>query len=174
MKTLLRALILLLVVLWLGGVMFFPVVAASAFILLPDTHAAGSVVGHCLRILHYEGLFAGMLIVLLLLAAHSVRTFTRSVTAPVIVTLIMLALTAFSQFSIIPRMEKDRIAAGGVIDAVPPSDPSRIDFNKLHGLSEKVEEGVLLAGIVLVVLLASSMGAVPFRKSDTPLPARQN
>src|SRR5579885_1996468 len=69
MKTLLRALILLLVVLWLGGVMFFPIVAATAFSSLPDTHAAGTIVGKCLRILHYEGLFAGVLIIVLLAVA---------------------------------------------------------------------------------------------------------
>ena len=52
MKTALRALILLLVVLWLGGVMFFPIVAASAFGSIPDTHVAGTIVRNCLRILH--------------------------------------------------------------------------------------------------------------------------
>jgi hypothetical protein len=29
-----------------------------------------------------------------------------------------------------------------------------VAFNRLHGVSEKVEEGVLVGGIVLVVLLA--------------------
>src|SRR5580700_3824249 len=118
MKTALRALILLLVVLWLGGVMFFPIVAASAFGSIPDTHVAGTIVRNCLRILHYEGLFAGALIVVLLLIAQTVRALPRSVAAPVIMTLLMLALTAFSQFWIIPKMEGYRLAAGGAIDAV--------------------------------------------------------
>jgi hypothetical protein len=156
MRTTIRALILLLIVLWLGGVMFFPIVAATAFTYLPDTHAAGTVVAHCLRILHYEGMFAGAVIVLLLLTAQFIKAVPRSVAAPVVMTLIMLGLTAYSQFSIIPRMEHDRIAAGGAIDAVPASDPNRIDFNKLHGLSEHVEEGVLLAGVILVVLVAAN------------------
>ena len=154
MKTAIRALILLLVVLWLGGVMFFPIVAASAFGSISDTHIAGTIVARCLRVLHYEGLFAGAVIVLLLLVAQLVRALPRSVAAPVVVTLLMLALTAYSQYSIIPRMEGYRIAAGGAIDAVPPDNPNRVAFNQLHGVSEKVEEGVLLGGIVLVVLLA--------------------
>ena len=154
MKTAIRALILLLVVLWLGGVMFFPVVAASAFGSISDTHIAGTIVAKCLRVLHYEGLFAGAAIVLLLLVAQLVRALPRSVAAPVLVTLLMLALTAYSQYSIIPRMEGYRIAAGGAIDAVPPDNPNRAAFNQLHRVSEKVEEGVLLGGIVLVVLLA--------------------
>jgi hypothetical protein len=154
MKTLLRAVILLLVVLWLGGVMFFPIVAASAFGSISDTHLAGTIVAKCLRILHYEGLFSGSVIILLLLVAQTVRAVPRSVAAPVIVTLLMLGLTAFSQYSIIPKMEGYRIAAGGTIDAVPVDDPNRVAFNKLHGVSESVEEGVLVGGIVLVVLLA--------------------
>jgi len=156
MKTAIRALILLLIVLWLGGILFFPVVAATAFGTLSDTHAAGTVVGKCLRILHEEGFYAGPLIVLLLLFAQVIKAVPRSVAAPVVMTLIMLALTAFSQFSIIPRMERDRVAAGGVIDAVPPNNPYRIDFNRLHGHSERVEEGVLLAGVFLVILVAAN------------------
>jgi hypothetical protein len=66
----------------------------------------------------------------------------------------MLGLTAFSQFWIIPKMENYRLAAGGAIDAVAPDDPNRVGFNHLHIVSERVEEGVLVAGIVLVVLLA--------------------
>jgi hypothetical protein len=154
MKTFLRALILLLIVLWLGGVMFFPVVAATAFTSLPDTHAAGTIVGKCLRILHYEGLFAGTLLIVLLLAAHRVGAYRRNVSFPAIFAFVMLALTSFSQFWIIPKMEGYRIAAGGAIDAVAADDPSRIAFNKLHIVSERVEEGVLLAGIVLVALVA--------------------
>ena len=156
MKTAIRTLILLLIILWLGGVLFFPVVAATAFGSLPDTHAAGTIVGKCLRVMHYEGLFSGAVIVLLLLVAQFIKAVPRSVVAPVVMTLIMLGLTAFSQFSIIPRMENYRIAAGGAIDAVPRNDPNRMAFNKLHGVSEKVEEGVLLAGVVLVILVAAN------------------
>jgi hypothetical protein len=156
MKTLLRALILLLVVLWLGGVMFFPVVAASAFGSIADTHVAGTIVRKCLLALHYEGLFAGALIVVLLLIAQATGALRRSVIAPVLVTLLLLGLTAFSQFWIIPRMEGYRIAAGGAIDAVDRNDPNRVAFNKLYGWSTKVEEGVLLGGVVLVILLAAN------------------
>jgi hypothetical protein len=154
MKTFLRALILLLITLWLGGVMFFPVIAATAFTSLSDTHAAGTVVGKCLRILHYEGLFAGTLLIILMLAAHRIRAYARNVLLPVIFAFVMLALTAFSQFWIIPKMEGYRMAAGGAINTVAADDPNRVAFNKLHVVSERVEEGVLLAGIVLVALVA--------------------
>lgn len=156
MKTAIRAIILLLIVLWLGGVMFFPIVAATAFGSLPDKHAAGTIVAKCLRILHYEGLFSGAIIVILLLVSQAVGAVHRSVIAPVVLVLIMLGLTAYSQFSVIPRMEHDRIAAGGSIDAVPLTNPYRMNFNRLHAESEHVEQGVLLAGVIFVILFAAN------------------
>lgn len=157
MKTLVRALLFLLVSIWLGGLLFFPFVAYYAFTTTTETHIAGTIVRKCLLTLHYEGLFAGALIVILLLVAQSIKALPRSVVAPVAVTLLMLGLTAFSQFSIIPRMERYRLAAGGAIDAVGQDDPNRVAFNRLHVASTNVEKGVMVAGLVLVVLLAANV-----------------
>jgi hypothetical protein len=155
MKTLLRTLISLAIVFWLGGLLFFPVVAAVSFSHLPDTHAAGTVVGACLRILHQEGLFAGALLVVLFVAGSVTGMYPRQMLrGPLLMVVIMLTLTAISQFAIIPRMETYRIAAGGVIDAVPKSDPNRAGFDRLHSVSTYVEEGVMIAGLLLVILLA--------------------
>ena len=143
--------------------MFFPVVASAAFSTLSDTHAAGTIVRLCLHTLHAEGLVAGTLLVILLLVAGASRAYGRSLIGSVAVTLVMLALTAFSQYSIMPRMEVDRLAVGGSIDAAPSTDPQRMDFNHLHSLSERVEEGVLFAGLVLILLLALPQSELPAR-----------
>lgn len=153
-KTLLRVVISVLIVLWLGAVMFFPVVAAIAFKVLPDAHAAGQVVRDCLLTLHAEGLAAGSLLLILLLFAAVVRAYGRTLIGPILCTVAMLLLTAFSQRDIMPRMEADRIAVGGDIDKASVVEPHRIEFNRLHAASEEVEEGVLVAGLVMVVLLA--------------------
>jgi hypothetical protein len=159
MKTVLRTAISLAIVVWLGSLLFFPVVAAVSFSHLADTHAAGTVVGACLRILHSEGLFAGLLLLVLFVAASLSDMYPRQVLRwPTIMVLIMLVLTAISQFWIIPRMEVYRNAAGGVIDAVPKSNPDRVGFDRLHNLSTHVEEGVMIAGLLLVVLLARAEG----------------
>jgi hypothetical protein len=110
-------------------------------------------------VLHAEGLFAGALLVLLLAAASVMGIYPRqSLRVPLLMVVIMLLLTAYSQFSIIPRMENYRIAAGGAIDAAPVSDPNRIAFNRLHNESTHVEEGVMIAGFLLVILLARAEG----------------
>lgn len=153
MSKALRAISLLLLTLWVGGVLFFPVVAATAFGTLPDTHAAGTVVGKCLRILHYEGLFAGSVLVILLVAL-STRTRLRGSRIAAVLVALMLGLTAYSQFGIIPKMEADRLQAGGAIRTSLPSSPEVRDFNRLHHRSEQVEETVLVLGVITVLLIS--------------------
>ena len=164
MKTLLRTLLYLALIVWLGAEIFFPIVAAITFTTLsPDTHSAGAIVGQLLRILHGMGLVSGM-VALALLALAPVWAIYKphAVLAPMILVVCMIALTGFSQFVIIPAMERDRIAAGGSpglgpgvsIDQADPSNPSRIHFNKLHNRSEHVEEAILLLGLATVTLVA--------------------
>lgn len=158
MRTLVRTIVWLALIVWLGGLFFFPITAAAAFTSISDTHAAGTIVAKCLGTLHHEGLVAGAILLLLLLIGRATRVFA-GIRFAFVVTLIMMGLTAYSQYSIIPRMERDRIAAGGAIDNVPRSDPRHADFDRLHGRSVHVEEAVMLAGILLVILLARQEAA---------------
>ena len=155
MKTLLRTIVWLALVVWLGGLLFFPFTAFAAFSTLTDTHAAGTIVAKCIDVLHHEGFVAGAVIVVVLGIGYFLRSFRMStVSLGVVVTLLMLGCTAWSQYRIIPRMERDRIAAGGAIDAVPKIDPRHVDFDHLHNLSTDVEEAVMIGGFVLLILLA--------------------
>ena len=158
MKTLLRTLLYLALIVWLGAEIFFPIVAAITFTtLLPDTHTAGTIVGQLLRILHGMGLVSGMVaLALLALAAARGIYKPRTVLAPMALILLMALFTLYSQFCITPAMERDRIAAGGVVDAADLSNPSRIDFKKLHRRSENVEGMIILLGLASVVLVAQA------------------
>lgn len=158
MKTVLRTLISLCLIVWIGAEFFFPVVAAITFMTLtPDTHTAGRIVGACLRILHYEGLVAGALLLVLLVVASRMTMLSRTILRVSLALVVgMLALTAISQFGIIPRMETCRMEAGGTVDAAALDDPARVAFNHLHKTSEHVEELILVLGLVLVAVLADS------------------
>ena len=158
MKTLLRTLLYLALIVWLGAEIFFPVVAAITFMSLqPNTHAAGNIVGQLLRILHGMGFVSGMIALALLALAPAWGIYKpRAVLPPMGLVVLMIVLTAFSQFVIIPSMEKDRIAAGGAIDTNDVANPNTIDFNKLHNRSETVEEAVLLFGLLTVILVAKA------------------
>jgi hypothetical protein len=156
MKTLLRTLLYLPLIVWLGAEIFFPVVAAITFtVLQPNTHTAGTIVGELLRILHGMGIVSGLVVLALLALAPAWGLYKpHTVLAPMILVVLMLACTAYSQFGIIRAMERDRMAAGGAIDTTDTTNPITIHFNRLHNRSEHVEEAVLLLGIATVALVA--------------------
>jgi hypothetical protein len=156
MKTLLRTLLYLALIVWLGAEIFFPIVAAITFTTLqPDTHMAGTIVGHLLRILHGMGLVSGMVALALLALMPAWGIYKpRTVLAPMALAIAMIGLTLYSQFGIIPAMEQDRVAAGGAIDTTNPANPTTADFNRLHNRSESVEGAILLLGLAAVVLVA--------------------
>ena len=156
MKTLHRTVLYLALIVWLGAEIFFPIVAAITFqTLQPDTHAAGTIVGHLLRVLHGMGLASGMVALALLAWAPARGIYKpRMVLAPMILLVMMIGLTVYSQFGIIPAMERDRVAAGGSVNAVDVANPSRVDFEKLHRRSVNVEGAILLLGLAAVVLVA--------------------
>lgn len=163
MRTVLQFVRLLSIVIWLGGVFFFAfVLAPVAFTRLPSTHLAGMVVGGTLNILHSIGLVCGILFLAATGLLYLIAKYRKpSIVAEAALAAIMLAVTAFSQFSIIPRMERDRQQAAlltgtsdGDINSIPASNPARMDFDRLHHRSENLEGVVLLSGILLVWFLA--------------------
>ena len=156
MKTLLRTLLYLALIVWLGAEIFFPVVAAITFTTLqPDTHTAGTIVGHLLGILHRMGLVSGIVALALLALAPAWNIYKpRAVLVPMALIVLMMGCTAYSQYAIIPAMDRDRAAAGGAIDVVDAANPITAHFNKLHNRSEDVEMAILLLGIAAVVLVA--------------------
>ena len=145
-------------VIWVGGLIFFPVVAQTAFTVLPTRHMAGSVVGKSLGTLHWMGMISG----LVFLASSLLYSRLSSGSAHVfaarhVLVCLMLALTLISQFGIIPRMDTLR-ASIGEIDSVPPDNPARLEFDGLHIWSTRVEMGVLLLGLAAVYLTARRLG----------------
>lgn len=154
MKTLVRTIVWLSLVIWLGALFFFPVTAAASFSTIADTHAAGTIVAKCLHVLHHEGLAAGCIILLFLIIGRVRGIYANGAKWALILTVLMMGFTAFSEFWIIPHMERDRLAVRGAIDSVPATDPHHADFNRLHGVSEHMEEAVMLGGVLVIVLLA--------------------
>src|SRR5580700_8518047 len=58
----LRYLMLLTLIVWLGGLIFFAfVLAPAAFSVLPTRHLAGTLVGRTLGTLHWMGIFSGII-----------------------------------------------------------------------------------------------------------------
>ena len=153
-----RYLMLLSLIVWIGGIIFFAtVVTRTAFSVLPTHHLAGNVVNRSLASLHWMGLVSGLVF---LLSSLFYSRLSQGAANPLawrhLLIVAMLALTLISQFGVSPRMSALR-ASMGDMDTVSPADPSRIEFNILHGWSTRIEGGVLLLGLVVVYLTVAAL-----------------
>ncbi len=155
MRTFFQAIRLIAITLWVGGLAFFAfVLAPIAFSRLPTPRLAGMVVGGTLSVLHWIGLMAGLLFVLATAATALRSKWRRATQAQVLLIAAMFLATAFSQFHILPAMERDRAQAGGDIESALRDSLERRDFDRLHALSEKLEGIVLLSGLGVLWLMA--------------------
>jgi uncharacterized membrane protein len=157
----LRFLMLLSLVVWIGGLVFFAfVLAPTAFdipAVLPSTHLAGNVVGRALGKLHWIAIVAGVVFLLSsLLYSRFAEGSAHVFALRHVLICLMLGLTVISQFWIIPRMDTLRAQVGDFA-SVPIDNPARVQFDALHGWSTRVESAVLLLGLVTVYLTASAL-----------------
>lgn len=153
----LRYLMLLSLIVWIGGLIFFAfVLAPAAFSVLPSRHLAGTVVGRSLGALHWMGIVSGIIFLASsILYSQLTKGSPHFFAARNVLICLMLALTLISQFGIIPRMDTLRASIGGEIDSVPADNPARMQFDALHVWSTRVEGGVFLLGLVVVYLTAA-------------------
>ena len=156
----LRFLMLLSLVVWLGGLIFFAfILAPTAFSpgLLPTRQLAGSIVGRSLDGLHCMAIVSGIIFLIAsMLYSRMASGNVRPLAARHILIVLMLLLTMISQFAISPKMHAIR-AEVGVIDNVPPDNPLRMEFDRLHVWSEEFEEAVLLLGLVALYTTAEAL-----------------
>jgi uncharacterized membrane protein len=153
--SILRFLMLLSLVVWIGGLIFFAfVLAPTAFQVLPNTHLAGNVVGRSLGKLHGIAIISGIIFLITSLLYSRFTEGTAHVFAfRHLLVIVMLTLTLLSQFWIIPRMDSLRASVGDFA-AVPLDNPARVQFDALHVWSTRVEGAVLVLGLVAVYLTA--------------------
>jgi uncharacterized membrane protein len=156
--SILRFLMVLSLVVWIGGLIFFAfVLAPTAFQVLPNTHLAGNVVGRALGKLHWIAIVSGAVFLMASLLYSYLTQGTAHVFAMRhILICLMLALTLVSQFWIIPRMDTLRASVGDFA-AIPLTNPERVQFDALHVWSTRVESAVLLLGLIAVYLTASAL-----------------
>jgi uncharacterized membrane protein len=160
----LRVLRLLAIVVWVGGLIFFAFVEApTAFHVMGTTQQFAQLINGSITTLNRVGQTCGLVFFIATIPVW-LRTDTQRrklLRAELLLVLLMMAATDYVQSSIIPAMERDRAAAGGDIAAFPTTNPTRIDFDRLHAFSEKVEGSALLLGLAVVFLMATEPSAVP-------------
>jgi uncharacterized membrane protein len=145
---------LLALVVWVGGIIFFSVLAPNVFAVLPTRQLAGNVVNRMLPILHWMGLVSGIVFISSSMLYSRIMTgFARPLAGRHILVLLMLLLTVISQFMIVPHMAALRADMAN-IDIIPQDDARRVEFNRLHVWSSRLEQSVFLLGLATLFLVA--------------------
>jgi hypothetical protein len=146
--TFLKFLMLLALVVWIGGIVFFgAVVAPTVFTVLPTHDLAGKVVSRSLWILHYMGIIAGIVYLICSMAmSYRMRGTPEPFALRHLAIVLMLAVTIIGHETIAKPMLRLRDEMG-VIDNVPATDLRRVEFNRMHVWSTRLEETVLVLGL---------------------------
>ena len=158
MTTLLRTIEFLGLSLWLGSDVFLSfVVAPGVFrILAPNRDQAGAIVGHSLNVMHIGGILCGL--VILFARLLRTKTFGSLATLAALCIVLMIVLTAISQYTVSAKMAALRVQMGS-IQVTATDSPLLQEFGRLHGISVSLESGVLLAGLAAMYFMAREFTA---------------
>jgi uncharacterized membrane protein len=150
-----RFLMLLSLVVWVGGIAFFAFVLAPTVFhpgILPSRQLAGAVVSRSLGILHWIGLSCGVVFLITsVIDSRIVNGVSALFSARNLLIFAMILLTLISMFVISTRM-LDLRNQMVFIDNVPHDDARRVEFNRLHVWSTRLESTVLLLGLAVIFL----------------------
>ena len=158
MTSILRTIEFLALSVWLGSDVFLSfVVAPGAFrVLAPNRDQAGAIVGFSLTRMHLSGIALG--IVFLLVRLVRTRSFASFATPAALCVVLMIALTAISQYTVSAKMAALRMQMGS-IQATTADSPLLAEFSRLHTVSVSLESGVLLAGFAAMYLMVRELVA---------------
>jgi uncharacterized membrane protein len=155
--TFIRFLMLLSLVVWIGGIVFFAFVMAPALFdpaILPTRQLAGNVVSRTLGVLHWMGIACGIVFALTsMIESRAVVGAAQPFATRNLLVYLMIILVLVSIFGVAARME-DLKRQMAVIDNIPHDDPRRVEFNRLHVWSTRIEGTVLVLGLAVLYLTA--------------------
>jgi uncharacterized membrane protein len=153
--SILRFLMFLSLVVWVGGIVFFAFVLAPTVFhpgILPSRQLAGAVVSRSLGILHWMGLTCGVVFLTTsVIDSQVVNGVPALFSVRNLLICAMILLTLISMFAISTRM-LDLRNQMVFIDNVPHDDARRVEFNRLHVWSTRLESTVLLLGLAVIFL----------------------
>jgi len=152
---------LLALIVWIGGIIFFAfVLAPTLFGVLPTTKLAGDVVNATLSKLHWMGLVSGIVfLVCSLLYNWQKYVQLKPFALSHVFIVVMLVFTMVSQFGITPRMRQLRAEMQNTTDNMLPTQRQRAEFDRLHEWSTRLEGSVLFLGLGVVILTARRFGS---------------
>ena len=161
--TFLRFIRLLSLTLWTGSIFFFAAVEAPILFAVLPTHAlAGIVVSRSLATMHWVGIGCGLVFLLACVLMAMLQGGAPLFHARDILLVAMMGITLWAHFGVERRMVKLRDSMG-VIDTVPVDDARRVEFNRMHVWSTRMEGSVFFLGLALLYLVVREQETSPRR-----------
>lgn len=139
--------------LWLGALIFFTTsVAQAAFAVLPTRRLAGDLVSPVLTHLEYVGIVMSLILLGLLLFVRENRNKTWFTEFGIY--LITLIATFIARFIVAAKIHDIRAQFGDKLETLATSDPTKIWFGQLHGISVGLMGlDMILIAVVIVMLI---------------------
>lgn len=132
--------------LWAGGNAIFSLMLTPILFKTEGRDIAARIVGNLFPAYFRWGLACGVIALVCRLAGRGLDA-----KLPVIVLVVMLAVTSFQAFYVEPRAAELKRQIGS-FEATSKDHPLRKEFSKLHGVSAVCNLTVLAGGVLLVVL----------------------
>jgi hypothetical protein len=131
---------------WIGAAVFVAaVVAPAAFAALPSRALAGAVVGRTLPTLFILGTVAGGAVGAMSYVTQAGHIATSAA--------VLLSIACAAALGVARRIAEERASIGTAIDALAVTDPRRIAFGRMHGISVMLLGlGILAACVALFAL----------------------
>jgi hypothetical protein len=154
-----RYLALTVLVVWLGGMIVLGLLVAPATFGVLQTSAsdpatgrmlAGSVFGVILRRFHLLAYGCGALLLAALFVMKFVGPPPGGFVIRVGLVVVMLALALYSGIPVSREIEQIQSQVGGPMSSLPPSDPRKARFDRLHSLSTTLMTVNIGLGLVLL------------------------
>lgn len=153
----LRFVSLAILAVWVGGLIVLGAIVAPrifADLAAADSAAgpsmAGGIFGGMFQQFHQIAAVLGAALIALLGARAAIGPRPRWFKRRVWIVGAMLAMTLAGRFVLGPRVDAIRRDTAGPIAALPDTDPRRVEFSRLHGLSNVLAFTTLAGGLLLI------------------------
>jgi hypothetical protein len=153
----LRLVALVLLSIWIGGLLTLGAIAAPTLFAVLESHdpvggrpLAAMAFGEIFLRFQHVSLIIGAVLIATLAARAMLGPRPRRLAARIWTVAGMLALSIGTTFWIIPRIDRIRNGTPGSVTSLKNDDPRRVEFDRLHGLSNGLALVTLIAGLGLL------------------------
>jgi hypothetical protein len=152
-----RYVALLALVVWLGGMILLgALVAPASFSVLQAADPvsgrmlAGSLFGTILENFHYVEYVCGFVVLVCLFAIKFIDSTPHGFIPRVVIVVVMLMISVASGFPVTREIARVQAQVTGPMEALPATDPRRVEFDRLHQVSTGMMTINIGLGLVLL------------------------